>query len=150
MRVVVTGARDWEDEELIYEALAGLEAPVTIIEGDCRGADRLARKVAVSLGYDVHTLPASWEVNEDTPRWAIRHYNGHAYDVRAGAARNTEMLDLRPELVIAFHDDPQTGGTRDCMDQALKRGIPVIHVAKQSVTFLTGATAPLVDRDQVE
>ena len=139
MRVVVTGARDWGDEDLIREALAKLEPPVTLIHGDCRGADRLAGKIGEQLGFEVIAVPASWQVTDDTPRWAIRHYRDRAYDVRAGGLRNTTLLDMGPELVLAFHDDPGPvggpGGTRDCMDKTLKRGIALAHTSHANGTL---------------
>lgn len=108
---------------------------MTLIHGDCRGADKLAGKIGLELGFEVIAVPASWEVTDDTPRWAVRYHQGRAYDVRAGALRNDEMLAMQPELVLAFHDDPQSGGTRDCMDKALRQGIPLEHTSHTTGTI---------------
>ena len=37
--------------------------------------------------------------------------------------RNKKMLDMNPDLVIAFHDDIENSkGTKDCIKEAEKRG----------------------------
>jgi hypothetical protein len=81
----------------------------TIIEGGALGADRLARKAALSLGFSVVTVMADWSIGK-----------------RAGPIRNGRMLDLHPAKVIAFHEDlPSSKGTRDCVNQAKARGVEV-------------------------
>jgi YspA, cpYpsA-related SLOG family len=52
MRVLVCGGRDFADSALLYGVLDELNRAKTIIcviEGDARGADRLAGHVAVSV-----------------------------------------------------------------------------------------------------
>lgn len=45
---------------------------------------------------------------------------------RAGPIRNREMLDLQPDIVLAFHDNlGESRGTKDCAEEAIRRGIPV-------------------------
>jgi hypothetical protein len=44
----------------------------------------------------------------------------------AGPARNHQMLDQQPDEVWAFHDDMgRSKGTRECVNEAARRGIPV-------------------------
>jgi hypothetical protein len=109
MRVVVCGSRDWTDERMIVHVLRRLPQVTTIVHGAARGADRIAGAVAKRFGMDVEEWPANWTTN---PR-------------RAGLDRNLAMLDTEPGLVIAFWDGRSTG-TKHTIDNALRRGIPVL------------------------
>ena len=47
------------------------------------------------------------------------------------------MLDQKPDLVLAFHDDlGKSRGTADTVGEAKRRGIPVEHVFHSSDTVL--------------
>jgi hypothetical protein len=115
VRVMVTGSRRWTDEDAIRRALhfaaggMGMEtAPgVTLIHGAARGADTIAAHLAVVLGWSVVPYPADWS----------RH--GKA----AGPIRNREMLDSKPDVVLAF-PLPMSRGTRDVIREAVLRCIP--------------------------
>ncbi len=113
MYVLVCGSREWSDVGPIMRRLRELPKLCTILEGGCRGADLLARHVAEGLGHDVIEFPANW-VGRGKP---------------AGPFRNAKMLDMKPDLVLAFHHDiEKSAGTKDCVRQAKERGIPVeIH-----------------------
>ncbi len=116
MKVLVTGSRDWDDEYPIDVIVAGLSCllgganeELELIHGDCkRGADAMAdtwRDVV-----DVTPFPADWD----------RFKKG------AGPIRNRQMLDEEPDLVVAFNDDlANSKGTKDCVEEARRRGIPV-------------------------
>ena len=86
--------------------------PITeIIEGEARGADRLSRDWAVENGIPVERFPADWEL----------------YGKRAGPIRNSRMLkEGKPEMVVAFRG-PESRGTQNMIDQAMKAGVEV-HV----------------------
>lgn len=108
MRVLVCGSRHFQDYALMEKTLEAL-AITTIIEGEARGADTLARRYAERRGLDVLPFPALWD----------KH--GKA----AGPIRNKQMLvEGQPELVIAFRG-PNSRGTQNMIDQAKKAGIPV-------------------------
>lgn len=110
MKVLVCGDRHWTDGKAIYDRLQSLPADTTIIEGGARGADRLAAEQAELLGFAVVEIPARWELH------------GKA----AGPLRNSRMLDMQPDLVIAFHSNlSESKGTRNCIGQARDRGIPI-------------------------
>ena len=48
------------------------------------------------------------------------------FGTKAGPIRNREMLDLQPDLVIAFHRNlKKSKGTIDTVMEANRRGIPV-------------------------
>ena len=116
MRILICGDRNWIDKELIHSTIkaildgrpeGGIE---TIIEGDARGADRLAGHIADELGISKHVFPAKWGL----------------YGRAAGPIRNTQMREEgHPDLVVAFHDDIENSkGTKDMLKQAKMAGIP--------------------------
>lgn len=113
MLILCCGDRRWKDQSLIRDTLLiyyRAYSDLTILEGDCRGADRMARAAALSLRIAVETIPADWG----------------KYGHHAGWIRNRVMLDRKPELVVAFHDFLETSaGTRDCLIEATDRSIPV-------------------------
>lgn len=121
MRVLICGDRNWDDGEFIsawverlaknhasvHEALKNYPRgfdPLVIIEGEARGADKLARKAAERFGLGVLRFPA---------RWA-------RYGKQAGPIRNQQMLDEgKPDMVLAFHDDIKNSkGTLDMIRKA--------------------------------
>jgi hypothetical protein len=80
------------------------------IEGKLHGADKIAGRVAKELGFGLCEVPANWG----------------AFGRKAGPIRNRQMLDLKPDLVIAFHDNlTESRGTADTVREAKRRGIPV-------------------------
>lgn len=111
MKVLVCGDREWTDRKTVFFRLSKLPEGSTILNGDCRGADRIAAEVARELGcFTVLDFPADWE----------KH--GKA----AGPIRNRQMLDQKPDLVIAFHEDlSRSKGTIDTVREAKRRKIPV-------------------------
>ncbi len=94
---------------LIGQRLAQLPPGTIIIEGGAPGADLIARETAQALGLHCAEVAALWG----------------SYGRSAGHRRNQAMLDLRPELVIAF---PGGAGTANCVFQARQRGIRVEEV----------------------
>lgn len=116
MKVLISGSRDWLDEELILERLSKLPKDTVIIEGGARGADRLSKVVAERLGLEVVEFPADWE----------------KYGKAAGPIRNRRMLSESPDLVIAFHEDlSKSRGTRDTVEEARRRGIKVEVIGRR-------------------
>lgn len=125
MRVLVTGDREWDDEEPMLEVLMKLFeiAPHTIVvHGDCRGADRMFARLAVEIGFPTpEGHPADWN----------KHHRA------AGPIRNRYMItesrrraeldghDLR--MAFAFHNNIEASkGTRDMMTALKKAGIPCL------------------------
>lgn len=113
MRVLICGSRTmpWSCLDLVIQTVRALETkPTVIIEGAARGADTLARVCAIYEGIQVEEYRADWKTH------------GKA----AGPIRNQQMLDSKPDLVIAFH--PTSGitpGTRDMVSRASMAGVPV-------------------------
>lgn len=123
-KIVICGDRHWSDWEAIRHVLDKMKAPArmagmpihvdpmdtTIITGGATGADNLTNRLADIMGFQTHIENAEWS----------------KYGNRAGPIRNRKMLDMKPDFVIAFHDNiGDSKGTKDCVKEAFKRGIPV-------------------------
>lgn len=116
MRILVTGSREWTDEELLHatldEVTAGHEK-VTIVHGGCyRGADVMTSAYATQRGWTDETHEAEW--NAGRP---------------AGPIRNKEMVALGADVCVAFFKMTAANkGTTGCCNFAKKAGIPVVRV----------------------
>jgi hypothetical protein len=115
--VLICGSRHYDDEATMRRVLSNeltlldpnIEDDIRVIHGGATGADSLAAKVLARSIYSVHAFPADWK----------KH--GKA----AGPIRNRQMLDERPDLVLAFGDGR---GTRDTVAEATRRGIEVVWI----------------------
>jgi hypothetical protein len=106
--VLVCGSRAWLDVPSIRTRLRELPPDTVILHGGARGADQIAATIGRALGLIVREFRADWS----------------RLGKRAGYVRNVEMLDERPDLVLAFQLDASKG-TQHTIDEARKRGIPV-------------------------
>jgi hypothetical protein len=131
LRLLVCGSREWTDRELLAatvdQAIAehGQGRPgVVLIEGDARGADRLAGRLARARGWQLEVYPADWQ----------RHGRS------AGMRRNARMLrEGRPELVLAFTDDlAASRGTADMVRRARAARLPVMVTGHPSAADREG------------
>jgi hypothetical protein len=127
MNVLVCGDRNWTNYETISKFLQGLtkefrKEEITIIEGDCKGADRLAGRSAIYLGYKLIRCPAKW----------------NKYGNKAGPIRNQEMLDnYTPDMVVAFHNDYKNSkGTKDMCERAKTANIYTVLISNDNVKTL--------------
>lgn len=82
-----------------------------VIHGDAPGADSLAGWWAEVRGAQNVRCPANWRL----------------HGRKAGPMRNTAMLALNPDLVVAF---PGGTGTADMVSKATARGIKLKRVAE--------------------
>lgn len=132
MRLLVTGDREWTSGRAInvileyWHARFGIDV---LIEGCARGADQLAgaHELTTAEGKLVHGwawghqravqnehMPADWK----------------RYSLRAGPIRNRAMLNLKPDLVAAFHNDlPGSRGTADMVKISIDEDLPVVLVS---------------------
>jgi len=132
MRILVCGGRKYGDRYAVAMALAYLakgREDVTLVHGDCRGADRLAAKVARDWGWKVEPHPA------DTKRYG----SPQAFHVR-----NQEMVDAGADLLVAF---PGGNGTADCTRRARKAGIRVKSLAFIEEDLFFNASVERADPD---
>lgn len=113
MRIIVTGGRDYTDQNTVARTLQYLYLapfskgdPPTLVSGGATGADRLAEQYARAYGWTVEVHHADWKTH------------GRA----AGPIRNQKMADAGADLLVAF---PGGRGTADMVRRARKAGIPV-------------------------
>lgn len=124
LRVLVTGGRDYKQWELVEYALDQLrefEEISMIIHGYATGADALGGRYARENGIMEVRVPANWTYFEE----------------KAGPIRNSWLMKLNPDIVVAF---PGGTGTADMKAKAENNSILVWDVeAGQSIfDFLKG------------
>ena len=110
-KVIVCGDRNWTNVQVIEERLLQFDPRTTmIIEGGCRGADSIAHQIATTYGFANCHMNANWDV----------------YNKAAGPIRNSWMLALEPDIVLAFHNDlANSKGTMDTVRKARKADIKI-------------------------
>jgi len=131
-RILVTGSRDWADENLIAGALlhetsrVPASRGIVVVHGGARGADTMAHRVAVHYEWQVERHPADWGApcGKCNPRHRIAGKDGNTYCPLAGHRRNQAMVDLGADVMLAFIKDRSRGATH-CADAATRAGIPV-------------------------
>ena len=115
------GSRAWEHPTWIGRRLADLLRGSEVIHGGARGADTYAGLYARALGFTETVFPADWR----------------GKGKRAGIIRNLEMLDQKPDLVIAFWVGASTG-THHTITEAERRGIPVEVITPADLNLSQG------------
>jgi hypothetical protein len=117
-RVLVCGDRNWSDRKFLQDYLDKINID-TLIQGDCSGADIMAKEYAGEKKITCLSFPAQWK----------------KYGNRAGPIRNALMLEEgKPDLVVAFHDDiDNSKGTKDMKNKAKKAGLPVIIASHERI-----------------
>ena len=109
MKVIVTGDRNWNDLDTLMQVLSIFPKNTILVHGNCRGADKMAGKIGVDLGFDVVPYPADW----------------YKYGFKAGPIRNKQMLfeNMDADVVLAFHNDlVNSKGTRHMVDISREAG----------------------------
>lgn len=117
-RVLVTGSRDWGDQDAIVGALRQIRRdiegrPIVVVHGDCpTGADAIA----------------SYLVKRAAPTFGLTEEPHRAEDFgpwpRCGPIRNRHMVTLGADICLAFIKDGSRGATH-CAELAERAGIPV-------------------------
>lgn len=111
-RLLVCGGRDVTDSGWVFSTLDGLWKTYdfdVVIEGDARGADRLASAWAVRNRLTNLKFPAKWG----------------EYGKRAGPIRNQQMIEEgMPDMGVAFDGGI---GTYDMLRKLRASGIPYEH-----------------------
>lgn len=107
---LVTGDRNWANVEVIASEMSSWPIETILIHGDARGADRIARAVAETLGMEHRPYPYISELGK-----------------RGGPARNRQMVRENIDIVeiVAFHDDiVNSKGTKDMLKVGRAANIP--------------------------
>lgn len=138
LRILVTGSRLLTDEHKSIVENALIDAAddysrdlgtygVTLIEGGASGADRLAARAAALFGWETEMYLAEWRLLDGT------------LDISAGFKRNQMMVDSGADVCVAFVRACElkrckrkkvhvTHGTGDCIERAIRAGIPVREI----------------------
>lgn len=117
MRVLVCGGRDYHDFHTVGRELLDLHEKTSITEllhGGAPGADTQADRWARAHNIPVRVFPADWNLHGKV----------------AGPIRNQAMLEVKPELVVAF---PGGRGTADMVRRARAAGIAVLEVPARTL-----------------
>jgi hypothetical protein len=115
MKVLITGSRHWSDKEAIERAIARAN-PDIIIEGGAPGADAIAKEYAQKKSIKVIEVKAEWD----------------RYGKRAGPIRNSVMIAMKPDLVLAFSKGlNKDKGTADTIKKALAENIKVYRIKNE-------------------
>lgn len=110
-RVIIAGGRDFDNYQLLKEAMDKLLCNITdeiiVVCGQARGADTLGEQYAKEKGYTVAYYPADWK----------------QYRKRAGYLRNEQMAQ-NADALVAFWDG-ESRGTKNMIDLAKRYGLKV-------------------------
>lgn len=124
-RVIIAGGRDFNDYGLLKrkcDKILENKESVIVVSGKAKGADSLGEEYAKEKGHKIDSYPADWnDMNE--PCVVRKRKDGSEYNVLAGHNRNQKMADVADAL-IAFWNE-KSSGTKDMIDRANKKGIPV-------------------------
>ena len=133
MRILVTGSREWRDEETLFQTFLrevyNVLGDHTLVHGGADGADSIAAKWATEFGWTIEEHPANWDscgpdCDDSHKR---RRYTGDLYCPRSGFVRNAEMVNLGADICLAFYKGASKG-TDMCAKLAEKAGIKVVRV----------------------
>lgn len=138
--LIVCGARNWTDRDLVYAKLDAFheqEPSLTLINGLAKGGDLIANAWARRRGLDPIGIEAEWK--HHAAGWCPGAWcalKNHC--CAAGFRRNQLMLDraleFERQFVMAFKDgfdrSLRTGGTEDMCRRAQNatvRGVVISH-----------------------
>lgn len=111
INLIIAGGRDYGDYDAMCMALEPYQdADVTVISGDCRGADRLGQEWAHDFNKPIRLFPADWR----------KH--GKA----AGPIRNRDMAKVSDVAVVFW--DGKSRGTKNMINEARRAGMELTIV----------------------
>ena len=113
MLALFCGSRDYTNYRGVDRALdclRNVDSEVTVLHGGARGPDTFAQVAAVKSSCKHIAVHPDW----------------HRFGKQAGFLRNAQMLEMNPDIVLAFWDG-HSRGTRHTIDLAINRyRIPVV------------------------
>ena len=142
-RILVTGSRDWTDQEKSEDALNAALALLgstaresVLVHGAAAGADGLLAAAAARIGMATEAHPADW--NSHVASCPPSH-SGQRVCKGAGHRRNAAMIAAGADACLAFpthgyhlapgEDRTRTSrGTWDCAEKAKDAGLPTLVV----------------------
>lgn len=125
MKVLVTGSRGWDDEQIIHLMLDGIVKrqvalgrtdQVIIVHGDAVGADTMAENWVKKMRKNPF-------ISVDSHRHPVSPEDWKKYGKAAGHIRNHKMADEEePNVAFAFWDG-KSPGTKGMISYLLSKGI---------------------------
>jgi hypothetical protein len=117
VRILICGSRNFTNRKVIELVLSKYPKDTIVIEGGAKGADTLAKELAIEMGMKIEEYPAQWKT----------------YHRAAGPIRNTKMLvDGTPEIVYAFYQNKaKSKGTANMVAQAREAGVKVVEYEEE-------------------
>lgn len=112
MRIIVCGGRNYKDRKHVFATLDKLnkvEIITEVIDGGATGADWLASQWSMAHGVKNTRVYAEWDL----------------LGKKAGPLRNQQMLDLKPDVVVAF---PGGTGTAHMVRIAKEAAVRVYEI----------------------
>lgn len=110
MRILICGTRNRQPVEILRKIIDLFPVGTVVIHGGARGVDSTAGQVASQRGLKTEVHLAEWDI----------------YGPGAGPKRNQQMLEAKPDIVIAVHNEPGLGkGTADMVRRSRGAGLPV-------------------------
>lgn len=139
-KVLVTGDRNYNDRETISYTLKSLlnqenselykwkGSNITLIEGECRGADLITTEIFLQIAKEYLKLDFKVE------RYPVTKEDYCLYGRKAPILRNQKMINEgKPDIVIAFHKNVENSkGTKDTINRALNKKLPVILIYSEA------------------
>lgn len=128
--VIVTGSRDWTDRELVESDLDFLASKTTqslvVFEGGAPGADHAAGDWARRQHHETRRSEGL------RVQWMPRLAQWSTFGSGAGPRRNEQMVEAASSMqvddrVVLAYPLPDSRGTRDAMEKALRAGIRVVN-----------------------
>jgi len=120
-RVLICGDRNWDNYEMLFQVVSTLHGKIginLIISGGAKGADHYAEMAAQELWIPMEVHLAKWDL----------------YGMSAGPIRNRKMLEGKPTLVLAFHNNlEKSKGTKHMVKIAKEAGVPVIVITEKGI-----------------
>jgi hypothetical protein len=108
VKVIIAGSRKIEDLSIVEKAIAESGFLIAeVVSGGAMGVDSLAEQWAAENDMPVSVFKPDWS----------------QYGRGAGPVRNAEMTDYAEALIAVW--DGESKGTRDMIDKAEKKGLPV-------------------------
>lgn len=119
IKILIIGDRWWKEVnpilEYILEQYEKYGDNFVIISGGARGADKIAEAIAKGMG-----------VFSKIPSPEIYEADWRGKGKSAGPKRNQAMINIKPDKVMAFHNNlSRSKGTIDCIRRATRAKIPV-------------------------
>jgi hypothetical protein len=118
--VIIAGPRDYEDYEVLCEAIKRAQEKglviTEVISGTARGVDRMGERWADDNDIPIQPFKPDWN-----------KYNGRPGKNPAGIIRNKEMADYAKEndgALLALWDG-KSEGTKNMIKTAKEMGIPI-------------------------